>query len=264
MRHPLLACRDVAVGHGERCLLRGLDLEVQAGERWVIVGPNGAGKSSLLMVLAGARAPQRGRVELGGRPIGQWSVEELAGLRAMVADRWVDPFELDVLEAVEAARFRLGLGARRAAQADARAGGSGPALQCLQAMDCAHLAQRDIRTLSRGERQRVALAAALAQEAALMLLDEPISHQDPRHQVLVLQELKERRACTFIGALHDINAAARFATHALLLYGDGRWQAGPAREALNCAALSALFDTEIVQIEVDAHRVFMAAGESIA
>ena len=265
---PLLACRGVEVRRGERCLLRGLDLEVFAGERWAIVGPNGAGKSSLLLVLAGARPPQHGRVELGGRAIAQWSVEELAALRAMVADRWVDPFALGVLEAVEAARYRLRFGARRAPDARARAADPAQArqavLDCLQSMDCAQLAQRDIRTLSRGERQRVALAAAMAQEAALVLLDEPISHQDPRHQVHVLQALKERSECTFIGALHDINAAARFATHALLLPGDGRWQAGRAREVLNCDALSRLFGTDIVQVGVGSHRVFVAAGETIA
>jgi len=217
-------------------------------------------------VLAGARRPDRGRVELDGKAISEWSVEQLAALRAMVADRWIDPFAMDVLETVKAARYRMQFRGRLRARDgadDDEARTAQRARQCLAAMDCADLARRDIRLLSRGERQRVALAAALAQDAALVLLDEPISHQDPRHQMLVLQSLKERSHSTFIGALHDINAAARFATHALLLAGDGTWQAGAAREVLSCAALSALFGTEIVQIELGIHRVFVAAGEAI-
>ncbi len=271
MNRPLLACRNVDVRYGERCLVRGLNLEVAAGDRWAIVGPNGAGKSSLLLVMAGARRPDAGHIELDGRPISAWGVEELAALRAMVADRWIDPFATDVLETVKAARYRMEFRAGWTLRGDARPGAAADhapaaalALQCLEAMDCADLAHRDIRRLSRGERQRVALAAALAQESALVLLDEPISHQDPRHQMLVLRNLKARSHSTFIGALHDINAAARFATHALLLTGDGNWQAGDAREVLTCSGLSALFNTEIVQVEVGAQRIFVAGGEAVA
>lgn len=96
-----------------------------------------------------------------------------------------------------------------------------------------------------------------------MLLDEPISHQDPRHQILVLGHLQSSSGRTFIGALHDLNAAARFATHALLLAGDGAWTAGVAREVLTCASLSSLFATSIVQMEIGAHRVFVAAGNAM-
>jgi iron complex transport system ATP-binding protein len=261
MNAPLLACRELDLRYGERWLVRRLDLDVQPGERWVVIGPNGAGKSSLLLVLSGARRADGGRLELGGRPIAAWGVEQLAAMRAMVADRWVDPFAMDVLESVKAARYHMQFrspveagGAQRAALC---------ARQCLQDMDCDGLAHSDIRKLSRGERQRVALAAALAQQAALVLLDEPISHQDPRHQLMVLQHLARHGKATFIAALHDMNAAARFATHALLLAGDGSWRAGTAQDVLTCARLSALFSTEIVQIEVASHRVFVAAGDAM-
>jgi len=258
MSRPLLACRDLDVRYAERCLVRGLNLEVGAGERWAIVGPNGAGKTSLLLTLAGARRPDRGGVELDGRPVSAWDVQQLAALRAYVADRWIDPFATSALDSVQAARFRL----RGAPPGSASVAPDAVARRCLQELDCADLAPRDVRLLSRGERQRVALAAALAQESALVLLDEPLSHQDPRHQMLVLQHLRSCSGRTFIGALHDLNAAARFATHALLLAGDGAWQAGTAREVLTCAALSTLFDTPIVQMEIGMHRVFVAAGNA--
>jgi iron complex transport system ATP-binding protein len=252
----LLSCRGLDVFAGPRCLVRGLDLDVMAGQRWALVGPNGAGKSSLLLVLAGARRPDAGSLALAGRPAAQWTVGELAGLRAMVADRWIDPFATRVIDTVAAARYRLQAGASRGVPAQRAA--LDVARACLASVDCAGLAERDVRLLSRGERQRVALAAALAQETALVLLDEPISHQDPRHQVQVLQCLRERAAGTFIAALHDINAAARFATHALLLAGDGRWTAGESAAVLTCDRLAPLFDTPITQIEVGAHRVFVS------
>ena len=253
---PLLSCRGLDVCAGSRCLVRGLDLDVAAGQRWALVGPNGAGKSSLLLVLAGARRPDAGTLALAGRPIAQWTVGELAGLRAVLADRWIDPFATRVLDTVAAARYRLqavgarGVPADRAALDMARA--------CLAQVDCAALADRDVRQLSRGERQRVALAAALAQDTALVLLDEPISHQDPRHQVQVLKVLRERPLGTFIAALHDINAAARSATHALLLAGDGRWTAGESAAVLTCSRLAPLFDTPIREVDVGSHRVFVS------
>jgi iron complex transport system ATP-binding protein len=207
------------------------------------VGPNGAGKSSLLLVLAGALAPASGTVLLDGRKLAAWQIEDLAALRACVQDRWFDPFPIRVDELLAAARFRL-----RGLAADSHAGRARLA-ECLSAMDCAQLAARDARTLSRGERQRVALAAGLAQDAALVLLDEPVAHQDPRHQRTVLDRLAVWPGSTFIGALHDMNAALRFATHALLLHGDGRWRSGSAVETLTAESLSELFQARIVRAD---------------
>ncbi|SPE20005.1 ABC Fe3+-hydroxamate/cobalamin transporter, ATPase subunit [Burkholderiales bacterium] len=261
MTAALLACRAVGVRYGDRCLVRSLHIDIAAGERWALVGPNGAGKTSLLHVLAGVRPADGGTIDLAGQPLARWSVERLAGLRALVADRWIDPFPTSVLETVIAARYRL-RGIPGAARTDPES--EAIARQCLVAMDCAALAERDVRRLSRGERQRVALAAGLAQDTALLLLDEPISHQDPRHQVQVLRQLGQRTDRTIIAALHDINAAARFATHALLLAGDGSWQAGKSGAVLTQENLSPLFATEIIQIEVGAHRVFVSTGGVLA
>jgi iron complex transport system ATP-binding protein len=231
----MVEVRDLRLRAGERTLVEGLSIRVGPGERWVVVGPNGAGKSSLLGALAGARRVQAGSIGIAGRPIARCDVQELAELRALVNDRWIDPFSATVLDTVLTARYRFG----------AEDGARDTAIAALSQMDCAHLVSRDIRGLSRGERQRVAIATALAQDTPVLLLDEPTSHQDPGHQTRVLARLAARSQQTVVAALHDINAAARFATHALLLSGAGWWRAGPRSDVLTAPQLSTLFDTRI-------------------
>lgn len=229
-----------------RLLITALCLEVRAGQRWAVLGPNGAGKSTLLAALAGARRADVGEVLIDGRAIDAMGAQELALRRAMLADRWVDTFSSSVLETVLTARYAAG-------EADGDVERAG---HWLAALDCSELAARDIRRLSRGERQRVALATALAQDTPLLLLDEPTAHQDPRHQALVVDVLNGLAECGIVATLHDINAAARFATHALLLHGDGRYRAGPAVEVLTPEALSALFATPISRVEVGGEQFF--------
>jgi iron complex transport system ATP-binding protein len=231
-----LACRGLTLRAGERLLVEALDLDVAAGDRWVVLGPNGAGKSTLLATLAGARRADAGAVQLAGRPLGNWDVQALAAQRALLADGWLDPFAASVLDTVLTARYRLG-GADEHGERIGR--------DWLARFDCAALPARDVRSLSRGERQRAAIATALTQEAPLLLLDEPIAHQDPRHQALVVDELARLGGHTLVASMHDLNAAARLATHALLLTGRGAWIAGGAEEVLTAARLSELFGTKI-------------------
>jgi iron complex transport system ATP-binding protein len=244
-----IECRSVRLQAGARVLVDALDLRVDVGSRWVVLGPNGAGKSTLLATLAGARRADGGVVLLDGRPVEHWDVQALAAQRALLPDGWLDPFTASVLDTVLTARYRLG-------EADEH--GSRVAAEWLARFDCAALPQRDVRSLSRGERQRVAIATALSQEAPLLLLDEPIAHQDPRHQALVVDELARLDGHTIIASLHDLNAAVRMATHALLLSGRGDWIAGTAAEVLTAQRLSALFDTPIDRLQIAPDRQFFA------
>lgn len=232
----VIECSGVRLAAGERLLVDGLDLKITAGSRWAVLGPNGAGKSTLLAALAGARQADGGGVLLDGRPLEQWDVQALAAERAVLPDGWLDPFAATVLETVLTARYRLG---------DADQDGNRVATEWLARFECASLQLRDVRSLSRGERQRVAIATALTQSAPLLLLDEPIAHQDPRHQALVIDELTGLNGHTLVASLHDLNAAARLATHVLLLNGRGEWVAGPVDVVLTAERLSRLFDTPI-------------------
>ena len=238
---PLLACRDVSLYVGRaasyRVLIEALRWEIEAAQRWAVLGPNGAGKSTLLAALAGVRRVDAGTIIYEGTPLTALDVAGQAARRALVADRWFDPFAASVTQTVLTGRYRFGVD-------DAAAPGAARAT--LARLDCAHLADADVRALSRGERQRVAIATALAQETPLLLLDEPIAHQDPRHQGVVLDVLREARGRTVVASLHDVNAALRFATHALLLTGRGTWHAGPADEMLTAPQMSALFETSFV------------------
>jgi iron complex transport system ATP-binding protein len=247
----VLHVQGVELAVAQRVLVRGLDLAIGAGERWVILGPNGAGKSTLLATLAGVRRAQAGAVLLDGRPLDAFPVLELAERRALVIDRWTDPFAARVLDTVLTARFRFG---GRDAEARERA------LQCLAELDVEHLQLQDVRSLSRGERQRVAIATAAAQDTPLLLLDEPIAHQDPRHQAWVIDWLRAQPRRTVVASLHDMNAAARLATHALLLDGRGGWEAGAAHTVLSAERLSRLFSTPVAAVQVGGATRFVAAG----
>jgi iron complex transport system ATP-binding protein len=244
----LLVLDRVRLQVAGRTLVDGLSLEICAGQRWAVLGPNGAGKSTLLAVLAGARPAEGGQVTTGGRALRTLDELELARLRALVADRWIDPFASSVIDTVLTARYSL--------PRDLNGSGAALASALLSELDCDGLAERDVRQLSRGERQRVAIATALAQDTPLVLLDEPTAHQDPRHQAWVVSYLATLRARALVASLHDINAAARFATHALLLSGQVSYVAGPVADVLNDAALSALFETRISSIAVDDGRYF--------
>jgi len=244
---PLLALSGVTLCAAGRTLVERLDLQIRTGERWAVLGPNGAGKSTLLAVLAGARMADAGRVTAAGRPIEVQREDELARLRALVTDRWVDPFKSSVIETVMTARFVFGTGEGEDKLL---------ALELLAALDCSDLARRDVRELSRGERQRVAIATALAQTTPAVLLDEPTAHQDPRHQAWVIEYLLAQRERALVATLHDVNAAVRFATHALLLTGRGSYQAGSAAEVLQAEALSNLFETSITAVEAEGERFF--------
>lgn len=245
---PLLEARGLCLRAGSRELLRDLDLRVYAGERWVLLGPNGAGKSSLLAALAGVSCAWAGEVRLAGQPLAQLGMAQAARHRAWVADRWLDAFAASALETVLTARYVFGVEAEGAALAR----------EMLALMDCAALAARDVREFSRGERQRVAIATALAQDTPLLLMDEPTAHQDPRHQAMVLARLAALPGRGFVAAMHDVNAAAHFATHALLLSGAGGWTAGPADQVLNASNLSKLFATEVRALGAGEERVFVA------
>ncbi len=135
------------------------------------------------------------------------------------------------------------------------------AQRALAAVDLAGLEERDIATLSGGERRRLSIATILAQDPAVFLLDEPIHQLDPQHQLEVLRIFRRLADAgrTVVVSLHDIGLAARFADSALLLFGDGRWHCGPCDEALNERSIGELYGIPVRELRWEHGRTFVAA-----
>lgn len=252
---------DLLLRAGSRVLLEGLSWRARPGECWCVIGRNGAGKSTLLRTLAGLRAPDAGQVALGGRVLSGWQIEALARHRAFLGQTRSDAFAYRVIEAV--------LMARHPYHADRYWEGSDDHLAAeaaLRALDVLELAQRDVRTLSGGERQRVAIAALLAQDTPLLLLDEPANALDLAHQASVMGLLaalcrEQRKTVVMVG--HDLNLAHSVASHALLLMGDGKWQAGPVDQVMQPEILSRCLGHPIETIEHGARTIFIAVEHAV-
>lgn len=244
---------------GKRCLLKGLEWQVQAGECWCVIGRNGAGKSTLLRTLAGLRPIAAGQVQMHGKDISDWPLSELARERSFLSQGRVDAFAYTAIETVLSARHPYHDGRYWESAEDVAL-----AQAALQELDVADLADRDVRSLSGGERQRVAIAALLAQDAGLMLLDEPANALDLAHQVSVMQlfaRLCRQQQKAVVMVSHDLNLAHRIATHALLLMGEGLWQAGPAQEVMTAERLSLCLGHPIELFQHGGQTVFLPQQE---
>jgi iron complex transport system ATP-binding protein len=252
----MLAVDNVSLAVPGRVLCRDLSFEVSAGECWVVVGPNGAGKTTLLATLAGLRAPASGSIRLDGRALREWTPRERALRVGLLPQDTADAFPDTVLEIALSGRHPHVPRWRAESQDDVAL-----AVAALAAVDCGSLADRDVQTLSGGERRRVALAMLLCQDPALMLLDEPTNHLDVAHEVRALELLASRVADgrrAIVMAIHDLTLAARHATHALLFGFDGVC-AGPAHEMLTAARLSALYGQPLVAVAHAGRTAFLPA-----
>ncbi|MBP0591382.1 ABC transporter ATP-binding protein [Paraburkholderia sp. LEh10] len=231
---------------GSRTLLEDFTHTFYPGEVWCIAGPNGAGKTTLIATLAGLLRPAHGHVELDGMRVNDWPLACLARRRSLMPQTSHDAFSASVLDIVLLNRFPHLAGWGWERDEDRAA-----AHAALDTLGLAGFASRDVLSLSGGERQRVALAAALCQDAPLLLLDEPLAHLDLHHQIECLDALSawtRGAGRTVMFSCHDLNLARRFATHALLLEGNGLAHAGPVRDVLTPALASRAFGYPLVLI----------------
>jgi iron complex transport system ATP-binding protein len=246
----VLAADSVDFGYPEQPLFfRGVTFTASAGQCWGILGPNGAGKSTLLRLLAGLLAPRAGSVRLAGRSIGEMSLRARAQVTAFLPQHLPRQIESTARELVLLGRHpyrQLGLFECAEDVAIARR-----AMETTQTLD---LAERPMSTLSGGEAQRVHLAAALAQSPRVLLLDEPTASLDLFHQLhifSILSELARRDGLTVVVVTHDLNLAARFCSHVVLL-DEGRVVAtGRPRDVITPERLEGVYDVSLAEARVE-------------
>ncbi len=244
--NPLLQTQQLQVTIAGKTICQALDLNIERGQCWGILGSNGAGKTTLLHTLAGLRPAASGTVLLDGKSLDTLARRAVAQRIGVLFQDAHDAFPDTVLNTV-----LIGRHPHLKAWGFESAEDIALAQNALAATGLQGMALRLISTLSGGERRRVALATVLVQDPALYLLDEPVNHLDLHQQIAALELLKLRvraEGKAVMMSVHDVNLAARYCDHVLLLFGDGTLTQGLTSEVLNQAGLGRLYRHPIVSI----------------
>ena len=248
----MLEARNVSIDYGKRQAVLDVSMRLSPGDLTAIIGANGAGKSSLLRALNGSLQPSHGEILLEGKPLGSYARRAIGRRIAVVTQEAPLAFPVSVLEYT--------LGGRYAWSGSGKWGWESErdlkvAEEVLRETELENFGSRPMNQLSGGERQRAVLARALATEAKIYLLDEPTANLDLAHQATILALVRKRcdsRGDAALVITHDINLAAEFSDHVLLMK-DGRCVAfGQPREVLTPQLLKEVFSVDVL---VDAHPV---------
>lgn len=240
----LIQVRDLSGGYGKTIVINDISFTIRRGEFVGIIGPNGSGKSTLLRLMTQVISAQRGQVLLKGRDIRKIGSKEFSRQVAFVAQEEPIDFPFTVGEIVLMGRIPH----LRRLQSE-NAGDFRVAEEALTATDALRLKDKDIDRLSAGERQRVVIAKALAQEPILLFLDEPTSYLDIGHQILILDLLKKLnkdKALTVVIVMHDLNLASEYCDR-LIMLDEGRiFREGVPEEVLTYQNIETVYKTVVV------------------
>lgn len=231
--------RNVHFGYETKPIITAMDLSLSTGELTAIVGPNGSGKSTLLDIMAGYHQPWSGTVELFGSELETYPQRKLSRLAAMAPQEFGFRFPFTVREAVLMGRHPHIPRFSAPSPEDMEHVNA-----ALRVMDLTGFENRPVPELSGGERQRTIMARTLAQQAPVMLLDEPTSNMDIRHALFTLRELKRltsEESRTVITVLHDLNLAAAHADRIVLLRDGAVYSRGTVAETLTPENLRDVF-----------------------
>ncbi len=236
----MIQVNNLTFGYHRKTVLKDVSFRIEPGEFVGIIGPNGAGKSTLLKLLDGILTPAAGHLSLHGKEIKHYSRREFARIVGYVPQLFTVSFHFTAEEIVAMGRFpHQGAGWRESTQ-DRLA-----VERAMELTECKALRHRDFFTLSGGERQRVILASALAQEPEILLLDEPTTALDVKHQIhfyRILQRLSREERKTVLVVTHDILLALRFSQRLLVLKNGQLIADGPTRQVVTSELLSEVYE----------------------
>lgn len=234
-----LALRKLTVEIASKTVCDELDLDLSPGRVVGMLGGNGVGKTTLLHTLAGLRAPRSGEILLDGESLDAMGRRGVARKLALLMQDQEDPFPATVLETALIGRHpHIGFWQWEAPQ-DVEI-----ARDALRVTGMADLKHRDVHELSGGERRRLAIATALAQDTDVFLLDEPVDQLDIFHQMKLLAHFRElalTQQRLVLMSLHDVNMAARFCDEVILMFGEGELLHGETYKVLTTANLERLY-----------------------
>ena len=261
--HPALDMRRVSFRHGrgmgpsgaggEPWAVRDLDVAVGCGEMLGVIGPNGSGKSSLLKLLAGLVRPQRGTIHLFGSDLQSQTRLSLARQMAYMPQDVSFDFPFSVMDMVLMGRYPYRSGGGWSLLGWERRDDVAIAHEAMAMTDVQALSDRLVGTLSAGERQRVLLARALAQQPRVLLLDEPTAHLDLNHQLEVCRILTRVHAqlgMTVILVSHDINLASQYCDRIAIMREGHLVSVGSPHEVVHARRLAEIYGCDVL---VDAH-----------
>jgi iron complex transport system ATP-binding protein len=246
----MLSVRDLHVSYGDVPVLRGVNLDVRAGEVVALVGPNGCGKTTLIRAITRVLPWAAGEVVAGEAPLRGMSARDLARLIAVVPQNPQLPLGYTALEVVLMGRTpHLGFFDQEG-PADFRR-----AEVALETAGVSHLAQRPVDELSGGERQSVVLARALAQDAPILLLDEPTANLDIGHQIAVASLVRRLAASglTVLAAIHDLTLASLYSDRVVLMAGGRVLTEGPPSEVLTGPLIRTAYGADVTVLPGEGH-----------
>ena len=240
----LLKVDKLCGGYGQEAVIKDVSFKVEKGDFLGIIGPNGSGKSTLLRLMSKALCPDKGTVLFEDENIEKTKLKDLCRKVAFVSQDTFVNFSFSVLEIVLMGRTphlgRLQLETKK----DFRI-----TEESLLSTDSLHLKNKQINQLSAGERQRVIVAKALAQEPILLFLDEPTSHLDIGHQIQILDLLKrlnQQTNLTIVVVLHDLNLASEYCDRLILLNEGKIFKEGKPAEVLTYKNIEDVYKTVVV------------------
>ena len=241
-----LHVKDVSVGYGERTVLDTLNVDIKRGAVTSIVGPNGCGKSTLLRTMSRLLNPAKGEIVLDGKSIHDIPTRKLATQLGLLPQTPIAPDGIVVADLVGRGRTPHQGILGRWSQQDYDI-----VAEALETTGISDLAERPIDELSGGQRQRVWIAMALAQRTETLLLDEPTTYLDVKHQLDVLDlltELNRDRGTTIVMVLHDLNLAARYSDELVAVSGGKVFAHGHPREVITKENVKSVFGIDSVII----------------